>query len=64
MNKKYIKRLKSFAWRLGAMAFVTIATYIIDLGDVFAIDWKAFTNFAVMTVLGLVVAEVTKYYNS
>jgi hypothetical protein len=63
MSKKYINRLKSFAWRLGGMTFVAVAGYVLDLGNIWDIDWKYLTNFAVMIVLGLIVGEITKYAN-
>jgi hypothetical protein len=59
----YTNRVKSFAWRLGGMAFVAIAGYILELGDIWAIDWRYLANFAVMVVLGLIVGEITKVLN-
>jgi hypothetical protein len=63
-KKIYINRLKSFAWRLGGMTFVAVATYLLDIGNIFQVDWQALSNFAVMTVLGLAVGEITKVMNS
>lgn len=68
MTKKtkqiYINRLKSFAWRLGGMSFVAIAGYILSVGDIWQLDYKVLSNYAVMTVLGLIVGEITKFINS
>lgn len=64
MTKKYINRVKSFAWRLAGMSFVAIAGYVLDLGNIWDIDWKFLSNFAVITVLGLAVGEITKALNS
>lgn len=63
MQKKYTDRIKSFAWRLGGMTFVTLSTFIIQSGDIFTMDWKSFINFSVVTTLGLAVGEVTKFLN-
>lgn len=57
-------RLKSFAWRTGGMAFVAIASYVLSIGDIWQVDLKVLTNFAVITILGLIVGEVTKFLNS
>jgi len=64
-NKQiYINRLKSFAWRFGGMTFVTLSGFIIQSGDIFSIDWKAFINLSVITSLGLLVGEITKFLNT
>ena len=64
MQKIYTDRIKSFAWRFGGMTFVTLASFIIQSGDIFAIDWKQFINFSVITTLGLAVGEITKFLNN
>lgn len=58
-----VKRIKSLAWRIGAMTFVAVATYILQIGNVFELDGYIIINTAAMVFLGLVVAEITKYLN-
>ena len=64
MNEALKNRLKSLLWRAGGMAFVASATYILNIGDVFAIDPKALFNVAILAFMGLVVGEITKLLNS
>ena len=63
MTKTMQDRLKSFVWRTGGMAFVAIASYVLSIGDIWQVDVKVLTNFAVITILGLVAGEVTKFLN-
>ena len=58
-----VKRIKSLAWRIGAMTFVAVATYILQIGNVFELDGYIIINTAAIVFLGLVVAEITKYLN-
>ncbi len=46
------------------MTFVAIGAYVTGLGDIYLIDWKLLTNIAVLTIIGLIVAEITKYFNT
>ena len=46
------------------MAFVAIASYILSIGDIWQVDLKVLANFAVITILGLVVGEITKALNA
>jgi len=46
------------------MVFVAVATYITGIGDIYKLDLKYLLNLAVITALGLVVAEITKYLNT
>jgi hypothetical protein len=64
MNTQIQNRIKSFIWRFCGMTFVTLSTFIIQSGDIFSIDWRAFINFSVMTTLGLLVGEITKFFNN
>lgn len=64
MNELLVKRIKSFIWRAGAMASVAVAAYVLNVGDVFKLDYHILINLAVLAVAGLVVAEVTKYLNT
>ena len=64
MKKIYTDRIKSFAWRFAGMTFVTVASFIIQSGDIFSIDWRALANTSVLTTLGLLLGEVTKFLNT
>lgn len=64
MTDDLIKRTKSLLWRAGSMAFVAGAAYILQVGDIYALDYHKLTNLAALAFLGLVVGEVTKYINS
>jgi len=64
MTPEIKNRIKSFIWRTGAMTFVAVAAYVTGLGDIYLIDWKLLTNIAVITIIGLIVAEITKYFNT
>ena len=63
MNIELKKRIKSLLWRAGGMAFVAGGAYILNVGDVFAIDPKALLNVAILAFMGLVVGEITKILN-
>jgi len=63
MNEALKNRLKSLLWRAGGMSFVAVAAYILQLGDVFAIDPKALLNIAILAFVGLVLGEITKLLN-
>lgn len=63
LNEQLKNRIKSFAWRLGAMTFVTAGAYVLSVGDVFNLDYKTLINLTVIAVLGLAVGEVTKFLN-
>ena len=63
MNTTLINRIKSFAWRAGGMAVVAVGAYVLQVGDIFILDWKIIANTAVIVVVGLVVNEITKFLN-
>ena len=64
MKKNIItNRLKSLAWRIGSMAFVAIASYILAIGDIWQLDIKVLINFSIITILGLITGEITKLLN-
>jgi len=45
------------------MTVVVVGAYVLQVGDVFMLDPKTMVNLAAITVVGLVVGEVTKYLN-
>jgi len=63
MNKQIINRIKSFLWRAGGFAVVATGAYVLQVGDIFMLDLKVLVNLAVLTVIGLVVGEITKFLN-
>ena len=58
LKEQLIKRLKSFAWRLGAYTTVSGLAVIIDLLGLFQVDP------IVITIVSLVAGEITKYINT
>lgn len=68
MTKKqktiYINRLKSFAWRTSGLFIVTGAGFIISAGSIYSVDWALLADVLVLTTLGALVNEVTKYMNT
>lgn len=68
MTKKakqiYINRLKSFAWRTAGLFIVTGAGFIISAGSIYSVDWALLADVLVLTTLGALVNEVTKYMNT
>lgn len=64
MNQELLKRFKSFFWRAGGMLVVAVGAYILQIGDVFKLDWHTLVNLAVIAVVGLAVGEVTKWLNA
>ena len=58
------KRGLSLLWRAGGMAFVAVLAYVLQVGDIWSLDYKTAVNLGVMAFLGLVVSETTKYLNS
>ena len=63
IQESLINRIKSFAWRAGGMAVVAVGAYVLQVGDIFILDWKIIANTAVIVVVGLVVNEITKFLN-
>ena len=58
MNEQFLKRLKSFVWRLGGYLLVLGLTWIADhFGE---LGLPAYLT----TIIGLVVGEITKYLNT
>lgn len=64
MTEKFMNRFKSFLWRAGGLAVITAGSYVLNVGDIKAIDPHNLLNLAVIAVTGLVVNEVTKWYNT
>jgi len=64
MNIELKKRLKSLLWRAGGMAFIASSAYILQVGDIFALDAKVLLNVAILAFMGLVVGEITKILNN
>jgi hypothetical protein len=56
-------RIKSLLWRAGGMSFIAIVAYILQVGDIFTLDFKVLANLGVLTFLGLVAGEITKALN-
>ena len=63
LKESLINRTKSFVWRAGGMAVVAVGAYVLQVGDIFILDWKIIANTAVIVVVGLLVGEVTKFLN-
>ena len=63
IQESLINRTKSFAWRAGGMAVVAVGAYVLQVGDIFILDYKVIANTAVIVVVGLLVGEVTKFLN-
>ena len=63
IQESLISRAKSFVWRAGGMAVVAVGAYVLQVGDIFILDWKVIANTAVIVVVGLLVGEVTKFLN-
>jgi hypothetical protein len=68
MTKKskqiYINRLKSFAWRTFGLSVVFVCGFIVTAGSIYSVDWKTLADVLVLTVLGAIGNEVTKYLNT
>lgn len=64
MNEILIKRVKSLAWRAGAMAVIAVGAYVLQIGDIFKLDPHVLINLGALAAIGLIVAEVTKALNS
>ncbi len=56
-------RIKSLLWRAGGMSFIAIVAYILQVGDIFTLDFKVLANLGVLAFLGLVAGEITKALN-
>jgi len=54
----FVKRFKSFLWRLGGIAAVTLLDFIADTIGLFDLAP------GVVVVVGLIVGEITKYLNT
>ena len=64
MEIKLKNRIKSLLWRAAGMAVIAVGAYVLQVGDVFSLDARMLVNLAVMAIAGLIVGEVTKYFNS
>ena len=58
MNKELKNRLKSFAWRLGAVLAVAILNFTAE-----NLGFIGFTGQA-QVILGLILGEITKLFNN
>lgn len=58
MNEQFKKRLSSFLWRTGMMVLAAVVTFIMD-----NLGMLQFDPF-VVTILGLVLGEVSKAINT
>jgi hypothetical protein len=54
----FVKRLKSFIWRLGAVVLVAVLSFTAESLGLFGLSTQT------EVVLGLILGEVTKYINS
>jgi len=63
IQKSLINRVKSFAWRASGMAVVAVGAYVLEVGDIYTLDWKIMSSMAVIVVVGLLVGEATKFLN-
>ena len=57
-KEQIIKRIKSLAWRVGAMAGIYLLAFFLETVNL----WEAPET--VRVIVGLVVAEITKYLNT
>lgn len=64
MTETFKKRVKSLLWRSGGVAVVAMLAYFLQIGDLWAIDYKTLVNIGAVAFVGLVVNEITKYLNS
>ena len=58
MNKTFIKRIKSFAWRLSMMVVVVLADYVAQ--NLFGFGLPAYAKI----IIGLIAGEVSKFFNT
>lgn len=58
MNKTFVKRLKSFGWRTGMMVLSFGIAFLLDNISLLELDP------VVVTIVGLVLGEVSKFLNS
>lgn len=63
MNQELQNRIKSFLWRAGGLTAVAVGAYILQVGDLYMLDIKTLVNLSGLTIIGLVVGEVTKWLN-
>lgn len=64
MNTQITNRIKSLIWRTSGMAFVAIAGYLLQIGDIWQVDPKALISFSILTFIGLIAGEITKFFNT
>ena len=57
---QFVKRIKSLSWQIGAMALVTGISFIISPDIVSYLGLPSI----IVTILGLVLAQITKQLNS
>jgi len=58
MSEQTIKRIKSFAWRLGAYVAVSALGFIVDNLAGFGVPQN------IIVIVALIVGEITKYLNN
>ena len=59
-KEQFVKRIKSLSWQIGAMALVTGISFIISPEIVSYLGLHSIT----VTILGLVLSQITKQINS
>jgi hypothetical protein len=55
---------KSAAVSVVLMAILSIMTYIIGLGDIFAVDWKALINIGIISLATGIVSLIKNFFTS
>lgn len=63
MDKQLINDIKAVLWQSLGMALVAVCAYVLQVGDIFALDPKVAINTGAMVFLGLIVGRVTKRLN-
>lgn len=57
------KRIESLLWRSAGMAFVAGLAYVLQVGDIWSLDYKFLINVSVIAFAGLLMGELTKWLN-
>lgn len=64
ISQAVMARIKSFVWRAMGMAVVAGLTYVLGLGSIWLVNVKVLVDTMFLVLAGLVVGEITKYYNT
>ena len=63
-KKIYINRLTSFAWRVSGLFIITAGGFILAAGSIYLVDWRLLVDVLILTTIGGVVNEITKFMNT